>query len=70
MLVFVFGQPWDREKEIGVPYSLRQLAVLASFEAVDPIALRHRLSTGLPLSEIAHRELICDLLLTSCLTTS
>ena len=29
---------------------LRQLAVMASVEALDPIALRRRLSTSLPLS--------------------
>jgi len=29
---------------------LRQLAVMASVEALDPVALRRRLSTSLPLS--------------------
>ena len=29
---------------------LRQLAVIASVEALDPVALRRRLSTSLPLS--------------------
>ena len=30
--------------------ALRQLAVMTSVEALDPVALRHRLSTILPLS--------------------
>ncbi len=46
------------EKQSGVSDPLRQLAVLASCEALDPVALRPRLSTGLPLSEVTHRELI------------